>query len=178
MEPTIIRRAVAVGAATGVALLGALAPTASAVPSDVKASGWHCNSSSKSIDNPGYWGPWADNLDFTAKVCAQRIGSTVYTETRLSWSTPSTYQSNPLHDAYGREYVKHSTSGPDPVTCARTTDRIQQVIGKSGSSGTLTSKGKSCPTVKYGLGDFALRLDWKDDGAGDKTYKFSASPRV
>lgn len=182
MTTTLIRRAAASAATAGV-LLGAFAPSATAADGHTSVapsvnSGWHCTTSFKSIDNPGYTGIWPDNVNFTARVCAQRLGRTVTTRTHLTWSTPYFSAGNVFNDAYGREYVKRSVRGPDPIVCARTTDRIQHVIGRPGSSGTLHSKGKRCNAQRWAVGDFALRLDWKYDGAGDLTYKFRASPRV
>ena len=74
--------------------------------------------------------------------------------------------------------MKKSSTGADPILCARSSDTITSVIGKPGSDGTITSKGLSCSASKYSLGDLALVLDWDSDGAGAKLYKFSASPRV
>ena len=166
--------------AAGVALLlgGAAVPAANAhsAPADAKASGWHCNTSSRSIDNPGYSGPWADNVSFKIKVCSKRSGGKVYGKTRVSWSTPSTYASNPFDAASLRTYVKKSTSGSDPVRCYKTSRSLRGKFGKS--TGSYTAAGVGCRVSKYGRADAALRLNWNNDGKGTRTYKFSAAPRV
>ncbi len=179
MEHSVIRRASAVAAATAIVAAGAVsfAPSSSAAPVETKGS-WHCNTSSRSIDNPGYSGPWADNIDFKVKVCSKRSGGKVYGKTRVHWDTPATYQSNAFDGARIRTYVKKSKSGSDPVRCYKTSKSVRGKFGKSGSSGTYTASSVGCGVSKYGRGDAALRLNWNDDGAGTKSYKFSAAPRV
>ncbi|MFE4829852.1 hypothetical protein [Streptomyces sp. NPDC056672] len=67
MRMTLLRTATTAGLA--------LALTAGGVVTASAASTYKCNTSRASIDDPSYSGPWADNWDFTTKVCAKRSGS-------------------------------------------------------------------------------------------------------
>lgn len=180
MTTNLMRRAAVCAAGTAVLLGGVAVPSVSAAgtsaPAEAKAGSWHCNSSSRSLDNPGYSGPWADNVAFKVKVCSKRSGGTVYGKSRVSWSTPSSYSSSPFDGARLRTYVKKSKSGSDPVRCYKTSRSLRGKFGKS--TGSYTAEGVGCRVSKYGRGDAALRLNWNNDGKGTRTYKFSAAPRV
>jgi hypothetical protein len=163
-------------AAAGTAIFAA--PPAHAVT-------YHCTTSSKSIDDPGYTGPFTDNITFKVKVCAARSGSYVSTYSRVSWDEPywfAAHQGDWFDNAWVRIYIKKSVSGPDPIL--RYYDSFGSYYGflnglNSGKDGSFTTR-----TISYkigssrGLGDAALKLDWNHDGAGIKTYKFPASPVI
>ncbi len=166
-------------ATAAVALTAVTAPPAAALT-------YKCTSSSKSIDDPAYSGPWADNWDITVRVCAARSGSTLYTYSKVSWDGPvySRVDNTSLfNNAYLRQQVKKSVSGTDPVV--KTTDfgGIESRLENSDSNGNYNGS-YTTGTVSYrigsakGLGDAELKLDWANDGAGTRTYAFSASPVV
>jgi len=57
--------AVVVAALAGISAITAATPAATPAAADYK-----CTTSTKSVDDPSYSGPWADNWDFTVKACA------------------------------------------------------------------------------------------------------------
>ncbi|MES5819529.1 hypothetical protein [Streptomyces sp. RG80] len=160
--------------------------TAVATAGPAAAATYKCTSSSKSIDDPSYSGPWADNWDFTVKVCAKRSGSTVYSYAKTSWDGPvysSVDDTTKFEDAYFKVQIKKSQSGTDPVKKSANYGGIEAKLENSDSTGNYNGS-YTTPTLSYkigagkGLGDGELHLNWKNDGHGDRNYQFSASPVV
>jgi len=155
----------------------AVATTGLVTASPASAASYHCTSSSKSIDMPQYSGPWPDNFDFTVKNCAKRSGSYVSAYSKISWDAPTTAgQVNTFDAAYFRLYLKKSVSGSDPVLRHKDSGLRSKLEAGDGSYTTSTVKYKVGRSK--GVGDGTLRLNWNNDGADYKTYKFKVSPRV
>ncbi|MFF7447383.1 MULTISPECIES: hypothetical protein [unclassified Streptomyces] len=167
-----------------VAALAGGATVATAGPA--AAASYHCTSSSKSIDDPSYSGPWADNWDVTVTMCAKRSGSTVYSYAKVSWDGPvyaSADDTAKFEDAYFKVQIKKSQSGTDPVKKSANYGGIEAKLENSDSTGNYNGS-YTTPTLSYrigsskGLGDGELHLNWSNDGKGDRTYQFTASPVV
>jgi hypothetical protein len=173
-------------AVTALLTVTAVAGTVLATAGPASALSYKCNTSSKSIDDPAYDGPWADNWDFKVTVCAARSGSTVYSYSKVSWDGPlygRVDDTSIFNAAYLRQQVKKSVSGTDPVL--KKTDfygiesKLENSDGNANYNGSYTTG-----TISYrvgsarGLGDAELKLEWANDGAGYKTYLFTASPTV
>lgn len=171
--------------AAAVAALAGGAAVATATPA--AAAGYKCTTSpEKSIDDPSYSGPWADNWDFTVTICAKRSGSYVYSYAKISWDGPvyaDVDDTSKFEDAYFKVQIKKSQSGTDPVKKSKNFGGIEAKLENSDSNGNYNGS-YTTGTISYkigsskGLGDGELHLNWKNDGKGDRTYGFTASPTV
>ncbi|WP_037675488.1 hypothetical protein [Streptomyces griseus] len=169
-----------------VALVGATVVGASVLAvSPASALSWKCKSSSKTIDDAGYSGPWGDNWDFTVKNCVARSGSYVYAKATVSWDAPPWYSgTDHLYETFDsagfRLYLKHADAGADTVLVKKDFDIQDKLAAMNGSgNGSWTSS-----TIKKKVGsksayvDGALRLNWDEDGKGVRNYGFSATSSV
>ncbi|KAF4409911.1 MULTISPECIES: hypothetical protein [Streptomyces] len=168
---TTLRRATVAALAFGTLAGGAfvMAPAAAAAS---------CTDSSKSVDNPGYTGPWPDNWGLKANMCSYRSGGYIYSYAKLSWNDPGTAQSPSLiFDAAAfRVYLKkHDGNGPDPVRYYRTFGIEGRMESGDGSYTTPTIRHA---ISRWALGDGAWKLNWNQDGKGNRHYGVTASPRV
>ncbi|MCX4659283.1 hypothetical protein ACIBCB_03040 [Streptomyces uncialis] len=159
-------------------LVPALAGTAQAAP----ASGWHCKTSSKTVDHPGSTAVW-DDFDFKVKTCAKRSGGTIYAKATVDIDgPPGFYGYSVVNSARALVQVKRSVSGPDPVSKHKYGPGLGSKMNNLNTSGNALY---TSPTVSHKAGagssyygDSVLQIDWKDDGKGLRSYAFSASPRV
>lgn len=169
-------------------IITALAGTAAiATATPAAAASYKCTTSpEKSIDDPSYSGPWADNWDFTVKVCAKRSGSYIYSYAKISWDGPAyglVDDDTIFDDAYFKVQIKKSQSGTDPVKKQKNFGGIEAKLENSDSNANYNGS-YTTGTISYkigsskGLGDGELHLDWDSDGAGPQNHKFSASPTV
>ncbi|WP_217247181.1 hypothetical protein [Streptomyces sp. AC602_WCS936] len=169
---TFLRRAAVTATCLG-ALGGAVVGTAA------PAMAASCNTTTKSIDDRGYTGPWPDNWTMKATMCSYRSGSYIYSYAKLSWDRPASYGNAPhlIFDAAKfRVALKKSISGAtDPV-------RYRRDFGIEGrledGDGSYTTPTIRHAISRYALGDGAWKLNWNNDGDGYKTYRVTASPRV
>ncbi|MFI9755730.1 hypothetical protein [Streptomyces collinus] len=161
---------------------GAVVGTTLATATPASALSYKCSTSKQSIDDAGFYGAMPDNWDFTIKICAARSGSYVYSYAKLTWDGPVYSDGNILDSAAFRLYVKKSVSGPDPVKTYKPfgiESKLEAHDSVGNHNGTYTT-----PKARYKIGsgkalsDGALKLNWDFDGAGVRTYGFSASPRV
>ena len=172
---------------TTAAIAAALVASAAlATANPAAAADYRCTTSTKSIDDPAYSGPWADNWDVTVRLCAKRSGSTVSTYAKLSWDGPAyTYadDSTIFDGAYFNLQVKKSQAGTDPVKKSKKYYGIESRLESSGS-GANYNNSYTTPVLSYAIGssralaDGELRLDWNNDGRGYWKHLFSASPTV
>ncbi|OEV29351.1 hypothetical protein AN219_16990 [Streptomyces nanshensis] len=151
--------------------------------SAAEAAGYHCTTSSKSIDDPGYSGPWADNWDIKVKLCAKRSGSHVRTIAKVAWDGPVYANGTRVFDgANFRLQAKKSTSGTDPVVKGGTFRGIKSKLERSDSNGNHNGRySTGSVTAKIsgkGRADGKLRLNWNNDGRDYRSYFYAASPRV
>ncbi|WP_405889821.1 hypothetical protein OG427_07175 [Streptomyces sp. NBC_00133] len=172
--------------ATAAVLVAALAGTTLATISPASAATYRCTTSTASIDDPSYSGPWADNWDFKVSLCAARSGSTIYTYAKISWDGPMYGQvddSTVFDGAYFKLQTKRSQAGPDPVKKSANYYGIGSRLENSDSNANYNGS-YTTPTLAYnigsgrGLADGELHLDWDSDGAGYRTHMFAASPVV
>ncbi|MFR9676891.1 hypothetical protein [Streptomyces sp. TR02-1] len=168
---TLLRRTTATAVALGTLTAGAvtLAPTASAAS---------CTKTTKTVDHPGYYGPWADNWTLTARMCSYRSGSYIYSQARLSWDGPSWLgdPSQIFDSAAFRVYLKkHNRDGKDPVRRYKTF-WIQNRL--EAGDGSYTTSWIGYPISKWARGDGAWKLGWNNDGRGWIHYGVKASPLV
>ncbi|NEB01963.1 hypothetical protein [Streptomyces sp. SID13726] len=164
--------------ATGAAALAGASPAA--------AADYRCSTSKKSIDDPSYNGPWADNWNVTVRQCARRSGSTVSAYAKISWDGPvySRADDRSLFDgAYFTLQIKRSVAGTDPVKKSAKYRGIESRLENSTSSANYNNT-YSTPVLSYKAGsgkhlaDGELHLDWNNDGRSYRTHLFSASPAV
>lgn len=168
----------------GIAATAAVFSTLMFTPTDAHAASYKCKTSKKSVDDPSYSGPWADNWDFTVAVCVKRSGGYIHAYSKASWDGPvGAFDADWFRAAGLRVYVKKSVSGPDPIKKYKTYLALKDHLHDSDSWGNYNGSYTS-GVVKFKAGsgkyiaDAAIKLDWTDDGKGIYTYKFSASPRV
>jgi hypothetical protein len=168
-------------------ILAALAGTAAlATANPAAASDYRCTTSTKSIDDPSYSGPWADNWDVTVRLCAKRSGSTIYTYAKISWDGPAYayVDDRSIYDgAYFTLQVKKSQAGTDPVKKSKKYYGIESRLENSDSNANYNNS-YTTPVLSYAIGssralaDGELHLDWNNDGRGYWKHLFSASPTV
>ncbi|OKK02242.1 hypothetical protein AMK26_21385 [Streptomyces sp. CB03234] len=169
------------------ALVGAAVVGASVLGSaPASALNWKCTSSSSTIDDAGYSGPWGDNWDFTVKNCVARSGGYVYAKATVSWDAPPWYSGTDLSEtfdsAHFRLYLNHSDAGPDTVLL-RKDFNIQPALAAMNGSGSGNGSWTSS-TIKKSVGsksayaDGALRLNWDEDGKGVRQYDFKGTGSV
>ncbi|WP_246530603.1 hypothetical protein [Streptomyces bathyalis] len=174
---TAVTTALLAASLAGASLAGA-SPASAA-----EAAGYHCKTSSKSIDDPGYSGPWADNWDITVKLCAKRSGSHVRTVAKVAWDGPVYAKGTRVFDgANVRLQAKKSKAGNDPVIKGKTFRGIKSRLNHSDSNGNHNGRydtGRVTAVIKgKARADGKLRLNWNNDGRGYRTYFYAASPRV
>ncbi|GGT55035.1 hypothetical protein GCM10010271_68560 [Streptomyces kurssanovii] len=164
----------------------ALAGTALLTATPASALTYKCTSSTKSIDNPAYSGPWADNWDIKISLCSARSGSTVYSYAKASWDGPvmaDVDDTSIFNDAVVRIWIAKSVSGSDPVVRRASYTGIEAKLENSDSWGNYNGSFRT-GTISYRVGstkayvDGQLKLDWRNDGRGYQTHNYSASPRV
>ncbi|MEV3990553.1 hypothetical protein AB0J57_16755 [Streptomyces sp. NPDC049837] len=168
-------------------IIAALAGTAAiATATPASAADYRCTTSTKSVDDAAYDGPWADNWDFKVSLCAKRSGSTVYTYAKISWDGPAYGQvddSTIFDGAYFKLQVKKSQSGTDPVKKSANYWGIESRLENSDSNANYNNS-YTTPVLSYnigssrGLADGELYLDWNNDGKGFGKHLFSGSPTV
>lgn len=168
---TTLRRATVATLAFGTLAGGAfvMAPSAAAAS---------CNTSSKSVDNRGYSGPWSDNWKLKATMCSYRSGGSIYSYAKLSWNSPGTAQDPRLiFDAASfRVYLKKQrANATDPVRYYKTFGIEGRMESGDGSYTTPTIRHS---VSRWALGDGAWKLNWNNDGDGNVHYGVTASPRV
>ncbi|ORT57920.1 hypothetical protein BKD26_22440 [Streptomyces sp. CB03238] len=167
------------------ALVGAAVVGASVLSlSPASALNWKCTSSSSTIDDAGYSGPFADNWDFTVKNCVARSGGYVYAKATVSWDAPPSYAGTDLTEtfdsAHFRLYLKHSDAGADTVLLKKDFN-IQPALAAMSSAG---NGSWSSSTIKKSVGSKsayaagALRLNWDEDGKGVRQYDFKGTRSV
>ncbi|MFD5556218.1 hypothetical protein ACFWIA_20550 [Streptomyces sp. NPDC127068] len=154
----------------------ALAPTASAAP-------YRCKTSSAGVDNPAYSGPWADNINFSVKLCAKRASGYIYTYAKVDFEGPvaDINMTGTFGGARFRFQTKKSVSGGDPVVKSANYTGLEYRLehGDTAGNGSFTTG-----TLKYRAGsgryraDGAVQLDWNNHGKGYRTTNFSGSPTV
>ncbi|TGB16237.1 hypothetical protein [Streptomyces sp. MZ04] len=177
-----VPRSSAARKAVAAALVGAtVAGTAVLAATPASALSWKCNSSSRTIDDAGYSGPWGDNWDFTVKNCVARSGGYIYAKATVSWDAPPWYAgtdlSNTFDNAHFRLYVKHADGGADTVLGKKTfyiQDNLATMNG-SGNGSWTTSTAKKYVGGKSAYTDGALLLDWNNDGDDARHYGFEGS---
>jgi hypothetical protein len=164
----------------------ALASTAILTATPASALTYKCTSSTKSIDNPAYSGPWADNWDIKISLCSARSGSTVYSYAKASWDGPvmaAVDDTSIFNSAYLRIWIAKSTSGTDPVVRSANFHGIEAKLENSDSWGNYNGSYQTS-VISYRVGstkayvDGQLKLDWRNDGRGAQSHAYSASPRV
>ncbi|WP_405931670.1 hypothetical protein [Streptomyces sp. NBC_00827] len=178
------RRSSAGRKAMSVALVGVTVAGVSVLAvSPASALSWTCKSSSKTIDDAGYSGPWGDNWDFTVKNCVARSGSYVYAKATVTWDAPPWYAGTTdnlaeTFDSAGfRLYLKHADAGADTVLVKKDFD-IQGKLAAMNSAGNgswTSSTIKKKVGSKTAYADGALRLNWDEDGKDVRTYDFTAT---
>lgn len=164
----------------------ALAGTAVLTATPASALSYKCTTSTKSIDNPAYDGPWADNWDIKISLCSARSGSTVYSYAKASWDGPvMAYidDSSIFDDAYLRIWIAKSVSGTDPVVRRASFTGIESRLENSDDWGNYNGSYQTS-VISYPVGstrayvDGQLKLDWNNDGRSYQTHGYSASPAV
>lgn len=170
---------------TAVTLLAAAAVTGTTflTATTASAASYHCKTSSASVDNPAYSGPWADNYNFDVHLCAKRSGGYIYTYAKIDFEGPVSYvnQTDVLDGARFHLQTKKSVSGTDPVVKAANYTGLEYKLehGNTAGNGSYTTG-----TLKYKAGsgrylaDGFIQLDWNNDGKDYRTTHFSASPTV
>ncbi|WP_327129744.1 hypothetical protein [Streptomyces sp. NBC_01727] len=172
-------------AATALITATAVAGTALITAPTASAASYKCKTSTKSVDDPSYSGPWADNWDFTVSICAMRSGGTVYSYAKIKWDGPvgmSVDDAGIFNAAYFRLWEAKSVSGTDPVVKSGNYYGIESRLENSTSNGNYNNS-YTTPTISYKTGtktygDGRLMLEWADDGKGYQTHNFTASPVV
>jgi hypothetical protein len=171
---------------TALVLTALAGSTALATASPAAAADYRCTTSTKSIDDPAYTGPWADNWDVKVRLCAKRSGSTISAYATISWDGPlygRVDDSSIFDGAYFKLQVKKSQSGTDPVKRSKNYHGIEAKLENSDSNANYNNS-YTTPVLSYkigsskGLADGELYLDWNNDGKGYWKHQFSASPRV
>lgn len=172
---TAVATALLTASLAGAGLAGA-SPASAA-----EAAHYHCKTSSKSIDDPGYTGPWADNWDIKVKLCAKRSGSHVRTVAKVAWDGPVYAKDVKIFDgANFRLQAKKSKSGK--VVKGKTFRGIEPKLesddANGNHNGSYTTGHVTTKISGKARADGKLRLNWNNDGRGYRTYFYAASPRV
>ncbi|MFI1400783.1 hypothetical protein [Streptomyces sp. NPDC020681] len=135
--------------ATAAITAGALATAAPA-----SAASYKCSTSKKSIDDPSYSGPWADNWDVTVRLCAKRSGRHVYTYAKVSWDGPvgGAVDDRGIFDgAYFQLQVKRSRAGADPIVRSGNYYRIESHLENSSANANYNGS-YTTPVLTYRIG--------------------------
>ncbi|MER5985643.1 hypothetical protein [Streptomyces sp. NPDC001787] len=176
------RRVIRVAASSAVALFAATSVTLTSAAT-ASAASYRCKTSSASVDNPAYSGPWADNYNFDVSLCAKRSGGYIYAYAKVNFEGPVAYvnMTDTLDGARFHLQTKKSVSGPDPVVKSANFTGLEYKLehGNTAGNGSYTTG-----TIKYKAGsgrylaDGIIQLDWNRDGKGYRSTNFSASPTV
>lgn len=167
-------------ALVGASIVGATVLTAS----PASALSWKCKTSSKTIDDAGYSGPWGDNWDFKVKNCVARSGGYVYAKATVSWDAPPWYSGSDLSEtfdsAHFRLYITHPDAGTDTILGTKTFSIRDNLAGMNGSGNGSwsTSTAKKYVGSKRAYADGALKLNWDEDGKDVRHYDFSGTRSV
>ncbi|MET9852219.1 hypothetical protein ABZY57_04605 [Streptomyces sp. NPDC006450] len=166
----------------------ALAVAVGAAPVTASPAGaaphFKCSSSTKSIDDAAYSGPWPDNWEVTVQVCAVRSGATVSAYADVRWDGPgfySTTDATMFDGAKVRVQIKQAREGTDPVVVERDfalKRRMEAATSSGDRNGSLRTPTISHRAGPGALGDAVLYLDWRKDGHGYRAYDYTGSPRV
>ncbi|MFG2130804.1 hypothetical protein ACGFNV_23720 [Streptomyces sp. NPDC048751] len=161
--------------AVAVSVLGATV----ALATPASALSWSCKTSSKSIDDAGYSGPWPDNWDFKIKVCAARSGGYGYGKATISWDAPPSYSgvTTTFDAAQLRLVLVRPDSGATVKTAAYDIEYKLEHSNSSGN-GSWTTPTIKFKTSKRVYADTTLRLNWDNDGKDYRNYGFTGSPSV
>ncbi|MEU3065027.1 hypothetical protein [Streptomyces subrutilus] len=168
---------------TTTALLALVLTAVAAAPAPA-APAYRCSSSTRTIDDAGYSGPWPDNWRVTVRVCAARSGSTVHAYAEVRWDGP-TYQTlnDPtiLDGAKLRVQIKPAGKG-GPILTRRDFPGIEAALEHSDGQGDHDGAYRT-PTISHRAGpravaDVVLLLDWHSDGHGYRAHEYTASPTV
>lgn len=177
------RRALKRSLSTTLALASVVGAVSLATAAPASAAGYHCTTSSASVDDPAYSGPLTDNYDFKVTLCAKRVSGVTYAYAKASWDGAVWFvnQTDLLDSARFHLEIKKSVSGTDPVVKSANSYGIEYKLehGNTAGNGSFTT-----PVLKYSAGsgrylaDGTIQLDWNNDGKGYRTTPFSASPVV
>ncbi|MFH8991389.1 hypothetical protein [Streptomyces sp. NPDC017940] len=168
-------------------VLAALTGTAAlATATPASAASYHCKTSTKSVDDAAYDGIWADNWDFTVKLCSKQSGDYLYSYASISWDGPAYGRVDDpsiFDGAYFKLQAKKSVSGTDPVLKSANYYGIESRLENSDSNANYNNH-YTTPVMKTKVGaarvltDGELYLDWNNDGNGYGHHQFAASPVV
>ncbi|MEU0942334.1 hypothetical protein ABZ379_05980 [Streptomyces canus] len=170
MGINVNKRSTLAAASVAVAVLGATV----AMTAPASALTWTCKTSSKSIDDAGYSGPWADNWDVTVKVCTARSGNTHYAKAELKWDAPPYYSGDT--STFDAAQFRLFLVRPDSAATAKTkTWDIEYRLEHSNSSGNGSFKTSaiSFSSSKKAYADSTLRLNWNNDGRSYRNYEYA-----
>lgn len=164
--------------------LSLLAGTAAVLAPTASAASYRCKTSTASVDNPAYSGPWADNINFTVKLCAKKSGGYVYTYAKVDFEGPvMNVNMTDIFDG-ARFYLvtKKSVSGTDPTVKSGYFTGLEYKLehGNTAGNGSYTTgtlKYKAASSGRY-YADGSAQLDWNNDGKSWRATGFSASPTV
>ncbi|MFE5847752.1 hypothetical protein ACFQ7N_39640 [Streptomyces niveus] len=193
LRASAVRRAVAASPAnkrharrlaTVTLTVSLLAGTAAALAPSASAASYRCKTSTASVDNPAYSGPWADNINFTVKMCAKKSGGYIYTYARVDFEGPvMNVNMTDIFDG-ARFYLvtKKSVSGTDPTVKSAYYTGLEYRLehGNTAGNGSYTTgtlKHKAASSGRY-YADGSAQLDWNNDGKSYRSTGFSASPIV
>ncbi|GAA3244890.1 hypothetical protein [Streptomyces lavendulae] len=167
------------------AVLAVLAGTAtSTTATAASALRYSCSTSTKSIDDAGYSGPWPDNWDVTVQVCAARSGGTVYAYADVRWDGPSFYgttNAKIFDGAKVRVQIMQSREGTDPVVMERDfslRERMERATPGGDRDGSFRTPVISHQASGNAYGNAVLFLDWHKDGHGYQAHDFKGSPTL
>ncbi|WP_329583423.1 hypothetical protein [Streptomyces sp. NBC_01361] len=174
-----ILRKLAVTAVATMALGGTTLAAAGTASADTS---YHCRTSSHSVDNPSYGGPYGDNFDFSVKLCAKRSSGVISSYAKISWDGPAWFVNDTSMFDAARFHLqtKRSTSGADPVVkWANTGMESKLEHGDTNGNGSMTTGviKSSAGSSRY-LSDGYIQLNWNEDGKRYRTTYFAASPTV
>ncbi|MFF4498627.1 hypothetical protein [Streptomyces sp. NPDC001546] len=162
------------------AFAGAATTTATATAASL---GYVCSSSTKTIDDASYSGPWPDNWDVTVETCAARSGATVYAYSDIRWDGPHYGSTDAVifDGAKVRVQISQSREGTDPVV-AEQDFSLKSRLEKSTSNGDHDGHWRT-PVISHragrgAYGNSVIFLDWHKDGHGYQAHDYKGSPTV
>ncbi|MEU9033321.1 hypothetical protein AB0D45_00115 [Streptomyces sp. NPDC048352] len=168
-----------------VAAMALLAATTMATAATAAPSlHYKCSSSTKSIDDAAYSGPWPDNWDMTLQVCAARSGATVYTYADVRWDGPAFYATSDatiFDGAKIRVQIMQSRQGTDPVVAEQDFPlkaRLEKATPRGDRDGSHRTPVISHRAGGGAYGNAVVFLDWHKDGHGYQAHDFKASPSL
>ncbi|GHG13751.1 hypothetical protein ACFFSH_31025 [Streptomyces filamentosus] len=163
--PTLKRIAVTLLAAS------AVVGTTLATATTATAADYRCRTSSASVDNPAYSGPWSDDINFDVTLCAKRSGGYIYAYAKVAFEGPvmNVNETGIFDAARFHLQIKKSVSGPDPVVRWANYSGLEYKL----EHGNLAGNGSyTTGTISYRAGsglylaDGLIQLDWNNDGQG------------